>query len=612
MKNPMKKLTVILACLLVAMAATAQNYVKIMSYNVRNAKGMDNVVDCRRIAHIILDQDPDLVAIQELDSMTRRYGQKYILEEIAQYTRLHAAYYPAIDFDGGKYGIGILSKEKPLKTQGYALPGREENRAILVAEFPEYVFACTHLSLTEADRMASLDIVRAIAQSCGKPFYLAGDLNDVPGSPFLQGLEEDFRILNDVRVQTFPAPLPDRTLDYIAVWKENSPILDWVSREVLEEPLASDHRPVALTLRTALPAEELFRTQPYLQNPADGGMTILWETVIPAYSWVEYGTDTTQLQRARCLVDGQAEFNESIHKIRLQNLEPGQQYYYRVCSQEILYYGGYHKIFGHTAVSPFYSFETPAEDASSFTALVFNDLHQRKPVFEALYEQVKTVDYDFVVFNGDCIDDPKDHDQVTDMIQFLTQKVQGTRIPTLFIRGNHEIRNAYSIGLRKHLDYAGGRTYGAFNWGDTRIVVLDCGEDKEDDHVEYSGLNDFTSLRLEQVDFLKKELSSKAFRRADRRILFHHIPIYGMLGENLCEPLWRPLLDEARFDVGIHGHTHQFAYHPEGTSENNYPVIIGGGRGLENATVMVIRKTEDSLSVQVYDTEGKCLLEWKD
>ena len=65
-------------------------------------------------------------------------------------------------------------------------------------------------------------------------------------------------------------------------------------------------------------------------------------------------------------------------------------------------------------------------------------------------------------------------------------------------------RNAYSIGLRDHFDYVGDKTYASFNWGDTRIVMLDCGEDKPDYDWVYYGLNDFTQLRNEQVDFLKK------------------------------------------------------------------------------------------------------------
>ncbi len=607
----MKKLALIVFLLISAATVSAQDHLKIMTYNVRNSKGMDNVMDCRRAAAVIRTQAPDIVAVQELDSMTRRSGGKYILGEIADYAGMNAEYFPAIEFDGGKYGIGILSKEKPLAVKGYPLPGREEERALLVAEFEEYVFACTHLSLTGADRMASLETIGKIAKNCSKPFYLAGDLNDIPGSQFIKALQENFRILNKLESKTFPAPDPDRTLDYIAVWKGTAPKLDVVTKEVIDEPVASDHRPVSVLLRTAIPADELFRTKPYLQNPVNGGMTIMWETVIPAYSWVEYGTDTTQLERVRLLADGQAEFNESVHKIRLERLKPGIKYYYRVCSQEILYYGGYHKIFGNTAVSPFYSFVTAQEDADNFTALVFNDIHQRKYIFEALYRHVKDVDFDFVVFNGDCIDDPKDHNQASETLKFLTESVNGSSIPTIFIRGNHEIRNAYSIGLRKHLDYAGGRTYSAFNWGDTRIVILDCGEDKKDDHKEYSGLNDFTSLRQEQVSFLKEELSSKAFKKADKRILFHHIPIYGMLGGNLCEPLWRPMLDKAPFDVAFNAHTHQYAFHPSGSSENNYPVFIGGGKSMDNATVFVLRKSKGKLSVKVINTAGEVLNEWK-
>ena len=99
--------------------------------------------------------------------------------------------------------------------------------------------------------------------------------------------------------------------------------------------------------------------------------------------------------------------------------------------------------------------------------------------------QIKGVDYDFVIFNGDCVDDPANHDQATAFISELTEGVEGVRVPVFFMRGNHEIRNAYSVGLHSLFDYVGDKTYGAFNWGDTRIVMLDCGEAKPDDHWVY-------------------------------------------------------------------------------------------------------------------------------
>ena len=603
----MKHLYLFLCLFAMALSAHSQNDLKLMSYNIRNAKGMDNVRNVQRIVNVINNEAPDVVAVQELDSMTTRSNQTFVLAEVAERTQMHASYAPAIDFQGGKYGIGILSKDKPLDIQTYPLPGREEKRMLMVAEFKDYFFACTHLSLTEEDRLTSLEIIKNSVKSNQKPFFLAGDLNDTPNSKFIQALQEDFLILTNTKKPTYPAPEPKETIDYIAAWKGNTDNFANLSAQVVEEPLASDHRPLTVQLRMSMKASELFLTKPYLQNPVNNGMTIMWETTIPAYSWVEYGTDTTNLSRKRLIIDGQAEFNESIHKIRLENLTPGQTYYYRVCSQEILQYKAYSKKFGNTAKSEFYSFTMPQADTDSFTAVIFNDLHQRANVFQALLKQVENVDYDFVVFNGDCIDDPANHAQATRFVKLLTEGVHGDRTPTLFIRGNHEIRNAYSIGLRKHFDYVGGKTYGAFNWGDTRIVMLDCGEDKTDDHREYSGLNDFTQLRQEQVGFLQQELASKTFKKADKRILIHHIPLYGC--DNLCKDLWEPLLKKAPFHVAINAHTHQFAHHPKGSLENNYPVIIGGGNSLKNATVMILEKKKGELRIKVLDTEGKVLLD---
>ena len=603
----MKKTLFIVCMLAMALSAFSQDYLKLMSYNVRNTKGMDGVRDYQRIANVIINESPDVVAIQELDSMTTRSEQKYVLGELAERTQMHGNYVPAISFQGGKYGIGILSREKPLNIKAMSLPGREEKRALMVAEFEDYFFACTHLSLTEEDRLASLEIIKSCVTQSQKPFFLAGDLNDTPDSKFIKALQEDFQILTNTKKATYPAPEPTETIDYIAAWKSRTDDFAVLSTQVLEEPLASDHRPITAHLRMAKKADELFLTQPYLQNPTNNGMTVMWETTIPAYSWVEFGTDTTNLNRVRLIIDGQAEFNESIHKIRLNGLTPGQTYYYRVCSQEILQYKAYSKKFGNIAQSDFYTFTMPEADTDSFTAVIFNDLHQRGNVFQALLKQIENVDYDFVVFNGDCIDDPANHEQATRFVKLLTEGVHGDRIPTLFIRGNHEIRNAYSIGLRKHFDYVGGKTYGAFNWGDTRIVMLDCGEDKTDDHKEYSGLNDFTQLRQEQVGFLQKELASKAFKKADKRILIHHIPLYGC--DNLCKDLWEPLMKKAPFHVAINAHTHRFAYHPKGSLGNNYPAIIGGGNRVENATVIILEKKKGELGIKVLNTEGKTLLQ---
>ena len=605
----MKKNLLFIFAALFTFSAQAQNTLKLMSYNIKNANGMDNVCNFQRIANVINNASPDVVAIQEVDSMTNRSRQKYVLGEIADRTQMHGYFAPAIDYDGGKYGIGLLTKQVPLRLQTLPLPGREEARTLILAEFADYIYCCTHMSLTEEDRMKSLELVKAFTSSSTKPLFLAGDMNAEPESGFIKELQKDFQILSNPKQHTFPAPDPKETIDYIAMLKQNAKGFAVISAKVINEPMASDHRPILVELRTAEKADKIFRMKPYLQNPVGNGITVMWETTVPAYCWVEYGTDTTQLKRARTIVDGQVVCNNYLHKIRIDGLQPGQKYYYRVCSQEILLYQAYKKVFGNTAQSAFSEFTLPATDTDSFTAVVFNDLHQHTQTFRALCQQIKNVNYDFVVFNGDCVDDPVDHNQATSFISELTEGVCGGRIPTFFMRGNHEIRNAYSIGLRDHYDYVGDRTYGSFNWGDTRIVMLDCGEDKPDDHWVYYGLNDFTQLRNEQVDFLKKELSSKEFKKAGKRVLIHHIPLYGNDGKNLCANLWTKLLEKAPFNISLNAHTHKYAYHPKGELGNNYPVIIGGGYKMDGATVMILEKKKDELRVKVLNAKGKTLLD---
>ena len=357
-------------------------------------------------------------------------------------------------------------------------------------------------------------------------------------------------------------------------------------------------------------ADKIFRTEPYLQNPVGGGITVMWQTTVPTYSWVEYGTDKNNLKKARTVVDGQVICNGLQNKIRLSDIEPGKTYYYRICSQEILKYYAYSKEFGETAVSEFHTFKLPEASLTDFTAIVFNDLHKHSKTLQALYNQVKDLHYDFVVFNGDCIDDPASHDDATRFLSELNETVGAADVPVFYLRGNHEIRNAYSIGLRNLFDYVGDKTYGAFNWGDTRFVMLDCGEDKPDDHKEYSGLNDFTALREAQVGFLKSELKSKAFKKAKKRVLIHHISIYGKDVDkyNPCLTLWGGLLKNAPFDICLNGHTHRRAYYPKGSEYgNNFPVVIGGAPDINEATVMVLQKKGKEMTLTVLDANGKTI-----
>jgi endonuclease/exonuclease/phosphatase family metal-dependent hydrolase/predicted phosphodiesterase len=595
-----------------------KNTVSIMSYNIRNAKGLDDVTDYQRLADVILREAPDVVAVQELDSVTGRSKGVDVLHEIAGRTLMYSVYGASIRYDGGKYGLGVLSKKRPLSYYSVALPGREEQRQLFVVEFERYVIGCTHFSLTEEDRILSVDIIKEEAARAKKPFFLAGDLNATPESGVIRQLQKDFLLLNNVKNFTIPAHAPDHCIDYIAYYtgegdekrKDEKPFTV-LSARVVDEGMASDHRPVVVTLRFKAGKSEIFRTLPYLQNPVDKGITVIWQTYVPAYSWVEYGTDTLRLEKARLLRDGQVICNNTNHKIRLTDLQPGQKYYYRICSREMTLYQAYYKEFGTTAVSPFYSFILPSSKQTDFTALIFNDLHKRQETYDALLKQVKDMPYDFVIFNGDCIDDPTGEDQALEHLSLYCEKVNASEKPVFFLRGNHEIRNVYSIGLRELFDYVGDKTYGAFNWGDTRFVMFDCGEDKPDTTYVYYGLNDFQQLRFDQREFLQKEIAGKAFKKASKRVLVGHIPIYGNTNKySPATELWADILAKAPFNISISGHLHRYFYHPKGTMKNNpFPEVIGGAPQIEQATVMALRKKGAVLTLTVLNTRGETILE---
>lgn len=231
--------------------APKENTLRMMTYNIHNAIGMDDKVDIKRVSEVILREAPDVVAVQEVDSVTERSGKTDLLKEIGEQTGMYANFAPAIEYQGGKYGIGILSKTAPKSLKQIALPGREEARTLLLAEFDAYYFACVHLSLTAEDRKASAALIQQALPDTDKPVFLAGDWNMEAASPEFEEMEKTFVILNDTTIDTCPSPIPEACIDYVAVAKQASqdtPV-ETLSREVIEEKVASDHRPVVVAVK---------------------------------------------------------------------------------------------------------------------------------------------------------------------------------------------------------------------------------------------------------------------------------------------------------------------------------------------------------------------------
>lgn len=219
----------------------------LMSYNVRNGKGMDNKRNLNRTAAVIRAAQPDVVALQEIDSVTRRSEGNDVAAVLGRKCSMYHTFSKAIDYDGGGYGVALLSREKPVAVQRFALPGREEARTLLYVEFEQYAVVSTHLSLTAEDRMASLAVIDSVATMCTKPIYIAGDWNATPESAFGCALGEKMQYLTDTKACTFPADSPDRVIDYIVA--PHAQVVEVLRREVVNEPMASDHRPIIAVVK---------------------------------------------------------------------------------------------------------------------------------------------------------------------------------------------------------------------------------------------------------------------------------------------------------------------------------------------------------------------------
>ena len=110
---------------------------RIMTYNIQHGAGMDDVIDLNRQAKVIGDATPDVVGLQEVDSCVKRSNRVHQVAVLAKSLGMYSTFGPAIPLTGGKYGVAILSKEKPLSYHNIPLPGIEK-RTMLICKSQEY------------------------------------------------------------------------------------------------------------------------------------------------------------------------------------------------------------------------------------------------------------------------------------------------------------------------------------------------------------------------------------------------------------------------------------------------------------------------------------------
>lgn len=189
----MKKITLLLAffiCLNISLNAQTypkkENVIRLLTYNTHYCKGGSDPgsiddYNTRRLASVIEALDPDVVALQELDSAMSDRRRRDLLKQISEFTGLDYQHFfgGLAPINGGKVGPGLLIKKnlKVVKKDIIPLAGDEARSAVRV-DFETFSFMGTHLDLNDAKRTQSASTLVSATDYIRKPCFLAGDLND--------------------------------------------------------------------------------------------------------------------------------------------------------------------------------------------------------------------------------------------------------------------------------------------------------------------------------------------------------------------------------------------------------------------------------------------------
>jgi len=278
---------------------------------------------------------------------------------------------------------------------------------------------------------------------------------------------------------------------------------------------------------------------------------IVFSTSDSAVAWVEIGGE--------CYYDlyaGSMRSVDRVHKVEVPQSVLDAAGGYTVCAQQMIYRGPFGGYKGKT-ISQSYAFR-PVDASDGLNYFALSDVHES---VAAAAKTATAEDTDFIVLIGDLIS-MVETEQDAQLANDLAHRITGGEIPVIYARGNHEVKGEYSEVLYK---YVGSKNQEYYYWvtlgTDVYAVVLDMGEDHEDDWWEYYGTAQFDLYRAAQTDFLRQELEAGRYEDYGYRMAVCHIPIpyvdkHGYFEQTRLD--WTALLNEMDMDISLSGHKHVF------------------------------------------------------
>ena len=243
-----------------------------------------------------------------------------------------------------------------------------------------------------------------------------------------------------------------------------------------------------------------------------------------------------------------------VHKIEVPMKKLDESRGYSIHCQKMIYRGPFGGLKGKEIVKN-YSFR-PVNSSDGLNYYTLADVHM------GLKESIKAAKYmenmEFLVLAGDIIsmvDTFKDANY-TNKVAFEITKGE---IPVVYARGNHEIKGKYSEEFYKFVGSVNGDFYYNFYFDNVYGMVLDIGEDHDDDWWEYYETADYDSYRHEQLDFVKEELEKENYKNYQYKMVVCHIPLVYVNSRKNHENFKKEmtsLLNQMDIDIALSGHQH--------------------------------------------------------
>lgn len=213
------------------------------TWNINAGLGLDGKRDLARIAEVIKKADLPVVALQEIDRKTKRADGEDQFEQLEKQLEGKGHWCHVADREEGEVGMALFLKDKSAKTKIIDLPGGGK---LLGVEFPQFMAAVVSFPAKDEDRIAALTKISGMIEA-NRPFFLLGDWGEEPDSEFMLKLRRSFSVLSGF-TKTYPADEPESSYDHIAVSQRHRMRFGHVKFEVLDETVASDHRPVVVSV----------------------------------------------------------------------------------------------------------------------------------------------------------------------------------------------------------------------------------------------------------------------------------------------------------------------------------------------------------------------------